>query len=387
MDKHGNHGISHAHMKMADHPEGEQEGASLRLVAWEITRNCNLSCLHCRASATLGPYSGELDTPSAFKLLDEIVQVGKPIVILTGGEPLLRADIFDVARYGTDKGFRMVMAVNGTLITKEYAAGMAAAGIERISISLDGSSREKHDRFRGVEGAFDGALQGIRHARNAGIDFQINTTITKSNLGEIQKIQDLAVSLGAVAHHIFLLVPTGRGKYLLDQEINAMQYEETLNWFYDQRELAPLQLKATCAPHYYRILRQRAREEGRKVTFQSHGLDAVTRGCLGGVGFCFISHTGIVQPCGFLELNCGDITRQSFVDVWERSEIFTSLRDYDQLKGKCGVCEYRKVCGGCRARAHEATGDYLAEEPLCSYQPEKMAKKRPNPSNSPAVKS
>lgn len=371
MSEHGHHETTHAHMKQAGHPGGEKKGASLRLVAWEITRNCNLSCLHCRASATLGPYSGELTTPAAYKLLDEIAQVDKPIVILTGGEPLLRSDIFDVARYGTDKGLRMVMAPNGTLITREFAGKMVASGIQRISISLDGSTRESHDRFRGVDGAFDGALRGIRYAREAGIEFQINTTITKSNLGEIQKIQDLAVKLGAVAHHIFLLVPTGRGKYLVDQEINALQYEETLNWFYDQRELAPLQLKATCAPHYYRILRQRAQEDGQKVTFQSHGLDAVTRGCLGGVGFCFISHTGVVQPCGFLDLNCGDITRQSFVDVWNHSEIFTSLRDFDQLKGKCGACEYRKVCGGCRARAYEATGDYLGEEPLCSYQPKK----------------
>jgi len=350
-------------------PGGEAKGASLRLVAWEITRNCNLSCLHCRASATMGPYSGELDTPAAFKLLNEIAQVGKPIVILTGGEPLLREDIFDVASYGTEKGLRMVMAPNGTLITRENAVRMAASGIQRISISLDGATRKSHDRFRGVDGAYDGALQGIRHAREAGIEFQINTTITKANLSEIQAIQDLAAELGAVAHHIFLLVPTGRGKYLLDQEITARQYEKTLNWFYDQRELAPMQLKATCAPHYYRILRQRAREDGQQVTFKTHGLDAVTRGCLGGVGFCFISHTGIVQPCGFLDLNCGDITRQSFGEVWGQSDIFLSLRDYNQLKGKCGVCEYRRVCGGCRARAYEATGDFLAEEPLCSYEP------------------
>jgi heme b synthase len=347
----------------------ESHGSSLRLVAWEITRNCNLSCIHCRASATNGPYQGELDTAACFRLLDQIAEVGAPIVILTGGEPLLRSDIFEVATYGTSKGLKMVMAPNGTLITPENAQQMAASGIKRISISLDGATREKHDRFRGIDGAYDGALHGIVNAKAAGIEFQINTTITQTNLDEIPKIQELAVSLGAVAHHIFLLVPTGRGKYIADTAIDAETYESTLNWFYDQREKTPLQLKATCAPHYYRILRQRAKKDGKTVTFQTHGLDAVSRGCLGGTGFCFISHVGIVQPCGFLQLNCGDITNASFSEIWNTSEIFLSLRDYDKLTGKCGKCEYRKVCGGCRARAFEATGDYLSEEPLCLYQP------------------
>jgi heme b synthase len=351
-------------------PHSETNGATLRLVAWEITRNCNLSCIHCRASATSGPYEGELNTEACLRLLNQIAEVSSSvIVILTGGEPLLRPDIFEVAAYGTSKGLKMVMAPNGTLINPDNARKMAASGIQRISISLDGATREKHDRFRGVEGAFDAALRGIANAKDAGIEFQINTTITQANLPEISEIQDLAVRLGAAAHHIFLLVPTGRGKYIADNAINASEYEDTLNWFYDQRKCTPLQLKATCAPHYYRILRQRARQDGETVTFQSHGLDAVTRGCLGGVGFCFISHTGIVQPCGFLQLDCGDITQTSFVDIWKTSEIFLTLRNYDNLKGKCGGCEYRKVCGGCRARAFEATGDYLAEEPLCLYQP------------------
>jgi len=347
----------------------EKKESNLRLVAWETTRNCNLSCKHCRASATVGPYSGELDTSSSLRLLDQIAQVGKPIVILTGGEPLLREDIFEIAGYGTSIGLRMVMAPNGTLITKLTAEKIAKAGIARISISLDGATTDSHDRFRGVEGAFEGALRGIQYAKDAGVEFQINTTITKTNLHEIKVILDLAVQLDAVAHHIFLLVPTGRGKYIVDQEITAKEYENTLNWFYDQRDKVPLQLKATCAPHYYRILRQRAKEDGKSVTFKTHGLDAVTRGCLGGIGFCFISHTGIVQPCGFLDLNCGDVTKNQFSNIWNDSEIFHSLRDYGQLKGKCGQCEFRKVCGGCRARAFEATGDYLAEEPLCTYQP------------------
>jgi AdoMet-dependent heme synthase len=350
-------------------PENGEKRAALRLVAWEVTRNCNLSCVHCRAAATMGPYEGELDTKTCLGLLDQIQEVGDPIIILTGGEPLLRPDIFEIARYGTDRGLRMVMAPNGTLLTKSSAKKLVDAGIQRISISLDGSTKTSHDLFRGVEGAYDGALRGIQHAKDAGIEFQINTTITKTNLHEIQDIQNLAVSLGAVAHHIFLLVPTGRGKYITDQAIDAETYEKTLNWFYDQRGKTPLQLKATCAPHYYRILRQRAKADGEKVTFQTYGLDAVTRGCLGGIGFCFISHQGIAQPCGFLNLNCGDVTQTPFKDIWYHSEVFLKLRDYDSLTGKCGICEYQKVCGGCRARAYEATGNYMAEEPLCSYNP------------------
>jgi len=353
------------------HPGGEhqKDESQLRLVAWEVTRNCNLNCVHCRAAATEGPYEGEMDTQSCYGVLDEIRKVGQAVVILTGGEPLMRPDIFDIARYGNDQGLRMVMAPNGTMITEENAKEMVAAGIQRISVSLDGATRESHDRFRQVDGAFDGALRGIEYAKGADLDFQINTTITQQNFPELPKIQELAVRLGAVAHHIFLLVPTGRGKYILDQEITAQQYEEALNWFYDQRNNVPLQLKATCAPHYYRILRQRAREEGKTVSFKTHGLDAVTRGCLGGTGFCFISNTGIVQPCGFLDVNCGDVTKTPFSQIWRESPVFLALRDFSRLEGKCGKCEYKRVCGGCRARAYEATGNYLAEEPLCEYQP------------------
>jgi heme b synthase len=310
-----------------------------------------------------------LTTKECFHLLDQIEEVGKPIIILTGGEPLLRPDIFDIAMYGAGKGFPMTMAVNGTLLTKEIAWRMVDIGIKRISVSLDGASAATHDAFRGVEGAFEGALRGIANAREAGLDFQINTTITRQNLEEIPAIQKLAASLGAAAHHIFLLVPTGRGKDLAEQAIDAAQYEKTLHWFYEQRDHVPLQLKATCAPHYYRILRQRARENGRKVDFETFGLDAMTRGCLGGSGFCFVSHVGQVQPCGYLELDCGNVRDKSFREIWTGSEIFKNLRDHTKYEGKCGKCEFIRVCGGCRARAYESTGNYLAEEPLCLYQP------------------
>ncbi len=352
-------------------PAGEGHGAASgpRLIAWEVTRSCNLACIHCRAAAQDRAYEGELSTQEAFAFMDNVAAFARPIIILTGGEPLLRADIFEIAAYGKAKGFRMTMAPNGTLITVEKARKMVEAGIERISISLDGATAASHDAFRQVPGAFEGALRGIACAREADLEFQINTSITQQNLAELPTIQKLAVELGAAAHHIFLLVPTGRGKDLAEQAITAQQYEKTLHWFYEQKEQVPLQLKATCAPHYYRILRQRARADGKKVDMQTFGLDAVTRGCLGGIGFCFVSHVGQVQPCGYLELNCGNIRQQPFREIWETSEIFQRLRDPSLYQGKCGQCEFLRVCGGCRARAFESTGDYLAPEPLCLYQP------------------
>ena len=340
-----------------------------RLVAWEVTRSCNLNCVHCRAASEKGPYHGELSTDKAKEIIDQIAKLTKPIIILTGGEPLMRDDIFELAEYGTSLGMRMVMATNGTLLTPETGEKLKSAGIQRLSISLDAADAESHDRFRNVPGAFDSALKGIEILKNAGLEFQINTTITKHNAKEIETILEMAIRLEAVAHHIFLLVPTGRAKDMVNQEIDALEYENLLHWFYDKQDKVPLHLKATCAPHYYRILRQEARKKGEKVDFDTYGLDAVTRGCLGGTGFCFISYDGIVQPCGYLELNCGDLNKASFEEIWSSSDIFSRLRDFSAYEGKCGRCEFRKFCGGCRARAYEATGRYMAEEPLCVYKP------------------
>jgi len=341
----------------------------LRMIAWEITRSCNLNCLHCRAASEHGPYAGELDREESMGLIDQIASFSRPVVILTGGEPLLRTDVFELARYGTERGLRMVIAPNGTLLDAEKARLLKSSGIQRVSVSLDGPSAESHDAFRQVEGAFTGALRGIEILKKADLAFQINTTVTKRNFNELPAIVNLAVRLGAVAHHIFLLVPTGRGRTLEGETLGADDYEKILHWFYDQREKHPLQLKATCAPHYYRILRQRAKAEGKKITSETHGLDAMTRGCLGGIGFCFISHRGDVQPCGYLELISGNIRSQNLQEIWEHSSLFAKLRDFSAYKGKCGKCEYMRVCGGCRARAFETTGDFLAEEPLCAHQP------------------
>ncbi|MBM4315740.1 MAG: heme b synthase [Deltaproteobacteria bacterium] len=362
----------------------------LRMVAWEVTRSCNLACGHCRASALCGPYEGELGTKECLRILDEIAAVGKPVIILTGGEPLLRADIYEIAAYGTELGLRMVLATNGTFVTEAVAKKLIESGIRRVSISLDGPDAASHDSFRGVPGAFAEALAGIEALKKAGLEFQINTTITQVNLARIREIHDLAHRLGAAAHHIFLLVPTGRGKELADQAITPLAYEETLNWFYEEGLGCGIQLKATCAPHYFRIFHQRQKE--RRGTTEKpmsagaatgkpsgghggHALNAMTRGCLGGITFCFISHTGQVQPCGYLELDCGQVTQKNFSEIWNGSDIFGNLRNLDLYEGKCGRCEFLRVCGGCRARAHELTGNYLAEEPLCIYEPGEGRKK------------
>lgn len=330
-----------------------------------------MNCVHCRAASDKGPYPGEMHTDRSKEILDQIALIGKPIIILTGGEPLLRKDIFDLARHGSQQNLRMVMATNGTLITPHIAERIKSSGIKRVSISLDGADAKAHDEFRKVPGAFKAALEGLDLFKKAKIEFQINTTVTRHNVQQVEEILKKAMKLGAVAHHIFLLVPTGRARDMVNQEIDSLEYERLLKWFYNMRDKVPLHLKATCAPHYYRILRQEAHAKGEKVDYKTYGLDAVTRGCLGGTSFCFISHDGIVQPCGYLELNCGGLKNSSFETIWENSKIFREIRDFSAYKGKCGRCEYLKVCGGCRARAFEATGDYMAQEPLCIYQPSK----------------
>ncbi|RKY01711.1 MAG: heme b synthase [Spirochaetes bacterium] len=338
----------------------------LRMIAWELTRRCNLSCIHCRALAADEIDPNELTHEEAIELLNKVKDFASPVIILTGGEPMMREDIYEIAEYGTSLGFRMVMAPNGTLITPESVKKMKKAGIKRVSISIDGPDSNSHDKFRGVKGAFDAAMRGISYLKEGGLPFQINTTITKFNIDQIDKILALAISLGAVAHHIFLLVPTGRGMEIKDQSISAQQYEETLLWFYKQRQRYPIDFKATCAPHYQRIIRQYGKGSSTKTGGE---LARETRGCLAGIGFCFVSSTGVVQPCGYLEINCGNIREKPLEEIWRDSSVFNDLRDYDKLKGKCGICEYRKVCGGCRARAYTMLGDYLAEEPFCTYQP------------------
>lgn len=360
-----------------------------RLVFWELTTGCNLKCVHCRANAQQLMSPDDLPTSECLRILDEIAAEagantpsrGPTILVLSGGEPLWRTDVFEIARHARAVGLRVALATNGTLIDEEKARLIRESGIERVAISLDGPSPNIHDRFRGQPGAFFAAIKGLRHAQRAGLSTQINTTVSKHNSKDLPRMVTLAQSLGVDAFHLFLLVPVGCGLTIAESDsVRAEEAEEILNWYYDQSLETNLELKATCAPHYYRIARQRRaadRREGRPVTAtpetNHHGMNAMTKGCLAGTGVCFVSHQGEIFPCGYLPMPAGDLRHQSFTDVWQNSSLFATLRDVDQLEGKCGVCEFKRVCSGCRARAFGWSGDYLAEEPFCVYEPKTAA--------------
>ena len=340
-----------------------------KIIAWELTRSCNLSCAHCRASANNVSYPNELTTAECLSLVDQIKAIGNPILILTGGEPLLRPDLCDIGGYATKQGLRVVVGTNGTLVTPDEARRLASMSTSRISVSLDFPTPAEQDAFRGAPGAFQDAIAGVKNARAAGLEVQINSTITKNNVKHLPALVELAIELEAVAFHPFLLVPTGRGKALAEAELSPADYEATLKWIcQEQGKLGDrLMLKPTDAPHYYRI----AHQNGMSISpgHGAHGLNTVTRGCLAGIGFCFISHVGRVQGCGYLDLEAGNVRQDSFANIWRGSPLFNDLRDFSLLKGKCGACEYKWLCGGCRARAYENTGDHLAAEPYCIYKP------------------
>lgn len=343
-----------------------------RLVALELTGSCNLHCKHCRASAAQRRDPEELTTMEVKGVIDDIASFSSPIIILTGGEPLLREDVYEIARHATDRGLRVVLGTNGTLINDEVAGRLVDAGVKRVSISIDCAYAEEHDEFRGVAGAYEEALRGIEACKKAGLEFQVNTTVTRRNLQELGKIHSKTKELGAAAHHIFLLVPTGRGKAIEDEEIPPEDYERVLNWMYDVRNEG-LHMKATCAPHFVRVAHQRAKEAGEDRA-SKHGMDARMGGCMGGTGFAFISRRGEVNPCGYLPLKAGNIRGKSFREIWESAKLFLDLRNRAALQGKCGACEYKTACGGCRARAYARYGDYMQEEPYCVYTPRKLAR-------------
>jgi len=360
---------------MTERPGSNIIKPSLQLVAWELTHRCNLFCAHCRASAENEPYEDEFSTEECFNLIDGIAEVAKPILILTGGEPIIRADIVPIARYATSKGLKVVIGSNGTLITREIAVALRDVSVSRIAISLDFPDAEHQDEFRGRTGAFEAAIAGIANVREAGIQVQINSTITKLNVALLDDLISLALEVGAVAFHPFMLVPTGRGKGLASLELSSDEYEQTLHWIYDkQMELGDkLFFKPTDAPHYLRVVRQRQHamvSDGKEPATYSNRMNMISRGCLAGIGFCFISCEGKVQGCGYLDVEAGDVRKESFSRIWTDSPLFCQLRDLSNIKGKCGRCEYKRLCGGCRARAYETTGDYLEAEPYCIYQPQ-----------------
>ncbi|MBI5745520.1 MAG: radical SAM protein [Nitrospirae bacterium] len=376
-----------------------------RLVFWETTKGCNLRCIHCRATALDHMSPDDLSTREGFDLLDQIRSFSRPIIVLSGGEPLYRKDIFDIASYGTEKGLRMVLATNGTMVTKEIAKKIVDSGIKRVSISIDGGKAGTHDDFRKIPGSFDEAMRGFSNLKELGMSLQINTTIAKHNYKELPEILDLALRLGVDALHTFLLVPVGCGVDIAeDQMVPADEYEAILNWFYDRSKDVMIDLKATCAPHYFRVRAQRILEEkkggikpqpfvapgtrlkaghvdtitcegimGDGKAHNASGLSAMTKGCLAGTGICFISNKGDVYPCGYLPVTAGNVRTTPFEAIWRDSKLFANLRDPGLLTGKCGICEYKHICEGCRARAYAVTGDYLSEEPFCSFEPKGQA--------------
>ncbi|MBT7302701.1 MAG: radical SAM protein [Victivallales bacterium] len=351
---------------MCPHPpsHGTKTPTAPRVIAWELTRRCSLQCQHCRGSAQDCAYEGELDTDECFQVLDSIASFAKPVLILTGGEPMMRDDLYRIASHADELGMHPVLAPCGHLITPETAQRIQEAGIRAISISLDGADAASHDAFRGVPGAYERTMQGLHHAIAADIPFQINTTVTRQNVGDLPAILEQAIKLGAKTFDVFFLVPTGRGSGLTDLEVTPEAYEDALHWVAEVSRTAPIRVKTTCAPHIVRV----ADETG--PTNGSAGQRPMG-GCLAGGAFVFISHTGILQPCGFLAISCGDLRTADydFRSLYEDSPVFQDLRDVKRYDGKCGTCRYVRSCGGCRARAYEGTGDYLAEEPRCTYQP------------------
>ena len=332
-----------------------------RLIAWELTRRCVLSCRHCRAGGDSRNTHQELTSEECLAVMDSIARLGRPTLILTGGEPLLRSDIFELAGRAGERGFGVVLATCGLLLDGSTCRRLADSGVKRLSVSLDGARGDTHDTLRGQNGAFKAALRGIRAARDAGLGFQINTTVTRLNLDELPEILELAVKLGADAFNPFMFVPVGRGAQMARQSISPDQYEHTLQWLACRQGRSDIVIRVTCAPHYQRIIRQMGKPS----------LGVGFRGCMAGETFAFISHRGTVQPCGFLELDCGDLRKNGFDfgSIWRGSDTLVRLRNHSAYGGKCGLCEYLAVCGGCRARAFASSGDWLGEEPFCTYKP------------------
>ncbi|MCX7913807.1 MAG: radical SAM protein [Thermodesulfovibrionales bacterium] len=346
-------------------------------IAWEITRRCNLKCIHCRSSSELIA-KGHPDLPlkDAYKIIDDISNYAKPVMVISGGEPLLRDDVFDIASYGTERDLRMCLATNGSLVDNFICKMIKKSGIRMVSLSLDGSTEKVHDDFRNQEGAFKGTINAVELFKRHGIEFLINSSFTKRNQDEIPKVYRLAKELGATAWYMFMIVPTGRAEEIIGELISPEDYEEILHWHYHmEKEEKDLLVRPTCAPHYYRIVLQKAKEEG--IKFERRSLKFSTggsKGCIAGQLICFINVDGDVLPCSYFPLSAGNIFKKPFKEIWENSELFKNIRGFKSYKGKCGVCEFLNVCGGCRARAYARSGDYLEEEPYCGYTPRRLTK-------------
>ncbi len=354
-------------------------GPSLRLLFWETTAGCNLRCVHCRRLDVLETLAhDDLSTAQGMNLIDQIAEFAKPILVFSGGEPLMRPDIFELIAHAKARGLRAALATNGTKIDATLAWRIRDAGIDRVAISLDGALPATHDSFRGIPGAHTKAVAALTALHALGVSTQINFTVARHNVAEVPRIYDLALELGAAALHFFMLVPVGCGVAIADREmLSAEEYERWLVWLYEREREGKIEMKATCAPHYFRVVRQDGRHppasHHRQAAAGGDGMPAlhqVTRGCLAGVGVAFVSHTGEVFPCGYLPVSAGNVKRSPLKEIWDGAPVFAGLRQPERLGGKCGACHFKVICGGCRARAYAATRDWLAEEPFCGYVPE-----------------
>lgn len=344
----------------------------LRLLFWESTVRCNLRCAHCRRIETDETAEADLTTEQAEQLIDQLAALGNeqhfmPILVFSGGEPLCRNDIFRLIRYAAEQQLKCALATNGTLITPAIAKEIKTSSVQRVSVSLDGATSEVHNQLRKLDGCFEAAIAGIHCLRTQSIPFQINMTVTRQNRYQLDAVFQLAQRLGAVAVHLFMLVPVGCGETLTDKDVlSPEEYEQVLIQTAHRAAYENLEIKVTCGPHYERVIRE-------QKTLHSSKMHKSSKGCLAGLGVLFVSHRGDVQPCGYLPVQCGTILQTPLREIWKNSEALATMRDTKALKGKCGICGYREVCGGCRARAFAATGDYMTPEPTCSYTPPALA--------------
>jgi radical SAM protein len=342
------------------------------LVIWEVTQACDLACKHCRASAQPERHADELSTEEGMRLIDQIAELEVPIFVMTGGDPIKRPDVFDLVRYATSKGVHAALTPSATpLLTREVIFKLKEAGLARIAVSLDGSTAEIHDTVRGVHGAYERTLETLRWANEAGLPIQVHTTVSRHNAPDLDRLVDMLEEMKIVMWSVFFLVPLGRGK--TEDMLTGEEFEENFGKLYELSKRVSFQVKTTEAMHYRRYLLQHnlieRHEHAAHGTAQSKTVGWATKRVNDGRGFVFVSHRGDVFPSGFLPLKGGNVREQSLKDIYRDSPVFTQLRDLTLLKGKCGACEYKEICGGSRARAYAVSGDALAEEPCCIYQP------------------
>lgn len=323
------------------------------IVSWNTTNQCNMYCKHCyRDSGCIE--NAELTTEQGKNLIDEIAKAGFKMIIFSGGEPLMRPDIYELLEYAVKLKLRPVFGTNGSLIDYNTALKLKEKGAMAIGISLDSLDAEKHNDFRGYPNAWEEAVEGMKNCQRVGLPFQIHTTVMNWNQHEILDITDFAVEIGAKGHHIFFMVPTGRAQNMEEESLQATEYETLITAIMNKQKEVPIELKPTCAPQFMRI----AKELGIDVRY--------SRGCLAGISYCIISPKGDVQPCAYIKNYIGNVKENPFSDIWQNNSVLKELRTY-QYKGSCGSCGYQDICGGCRARAAVYNdGDFMAEEPWCA---------------------